>query len=82
VLNKYIFKNKKYIITDNTITIRRFGPSESSTKKNIAREQRREVKNNIRRDIFFEERGMKEVYRSVGGEVQGLGHKTTLLRSK
>ena len=44
-------------------TTRRFGPSGSSIKKNITREHSRDVINKIRKDIFFEERCMIEVYR-------------------
>jgi len=32
-------------------------------KKNIAREERRDVMNKIMRDVFFEGEGMGEVYR-------------------
>lgn len=62
-LNKYIVKVKKYITKVNTVTMKRFGPSGSSIKKNITREHSRDVINKIRKDIFFEERCMIEVYR-------------------
>ncbi|HCC06366.1 TPA: hypothetical protein DEP94_03355 [Candidatus Nomurabacteria bacterium] len=53
-LNEYILKDKKYMTTAITVTIRRFGPSGSSKKKNIAREERRDVMNKIMRDVFFD----------------------------
>ena len=62
IKDKYIDKDKKYIIAANTVTIRRFGPSRSLKKKNIVREQRRDVRARIRR-VFFEGRDMGEVYR-------------------
>lgn len=52
--------DKKYIITANPTTIKRFGPSGSLKKKNIILEQAREVRARIRRGSF--EVGMGEVY--------------------
>jgi ribosomal protein S3AE len=56
VVSKKTTKDKKYTIVAITVTIRRFGPSGSSKKKNIVREQMREVIARINNEIFFDVR--------------------------
>ena len=51
-LNEYIAKDKKYMMIAITETIRRFGPSGSAKRKNIVREERRDVMNKIMRSFF------------------------------
>ena len=58
VKSVYITRDKKYTITAITVTMRRFGPSGSSKKKNIVREQMREDAMRVRRGILEEEEGI------------------------
>jgi hypothetical protein len=58
VKSAYITRDKKYTITAVTVTMRRFGPSGSSKKKNIVREQMREDAMRVRRGILEEEEGI------------------------
>jgi hypothetical protein len=53
-LNKYIVKDKKYMITAIPITTSRFGPSGSLKHKNINLESKTDVTNKISNDIFFD----------------------------
>lgn len=53
-LNKYIAKDKKYMIPAIPITTRRFGPSGSSKKKNIVREHTIAVMPKISNENFFD----------------------------
>ena len=53
-LNEYIPKDKKYMIIANTVTIKRFGPSGSSKKKNIVLEHMIDVMPKIINEIFFD----------------------------
>jgi len=49
-----IVKDRKYIIAAITITTRRFGPSGSSKKKNIALEHAIDVIPKISNEVFFD----------------------------
>jgi hypothetical protein len=54
VLNKYIARDKKYMITAITVTIRRFGPSGSSKDNSIILEHIIDVMPKISDEIFFD----------------------------
>lgn len=49
-----ITKDEKYIIPAATVTIKRFGPSGSSKKKNIVLEHMIDVRTNIIMEAFFD----------------------------
>jgi hypothetical protein len=53
-LNKYIGKDKKYIIAAIPVTTRRFGPSGSLKNKNSTLEQMIAVIARISSEIFFD----------------------------
>lgn len=53
-LNKYITKDKEYMMTAIPTTTNRFGPSGSLKDRSIAREKKRAVTNKMSNDIFFD----------------------------
>jgi len=52
--NKYIIRDKKYMIAAIPITINKFGPSGSLNNKNITLENIRDVIPRISSDTFFD----------------------------
>jgi hypothetical protein len=48
-----IYKDKEYIITAITVTIKRFGPSGSLKNENITLEHTRDVIPKISSEVFF-----------------------------
>lgn len=60
-LNKYAAKDKKYMTAAITMTTRRFGPSGSLKKKNIALENTIDVSARINSEVFFEMGDIREV---------------------
>ena len=55
----YTHKDKKYMIPAATVTMRRFGPSGSLKKKNIAREKMRDVITKIISEVFLDRESMR-----------------------